>query len=71
MCLGELVQVTQVVDATTVRALNRGREVTVSVLTLDDAVSVGDWLQTHAGFALARLTEEAYTDAMRIRETPA
>ena len=67
MCLGELAQVVDVTDARTVRARVGDRVVSVSLLTLDGPVAVGDWLQVHAGFALARLTDEERRDAQRVR----
>ena len=70
MCLGDLAQVINVVDDRTVRAGVGDRIVTVSLLTLDEPVATGDWLQIHSGFALARLTEEEWREAARIRNTP-
>lgn len=70
MCLGDLAQVTDVVDDRTVRARVGDRVVTVSLLTLDGPVAPGDWLQVHAGFALSRLTDDERRDADRIRNTP-
>ena len=69
MCLGELAQVTDVVDDKTVHARVGSRVVTVSLLTLDGPVAPGEWLQIHSGFALARLTEEQRLQAERIRNT--
>ena len=69
MCLGDLAQVTDVVDDRSVRARVGDRVVTVSLLTLDGPVAPGDWLQVHSGFALGRLTEEERRDADRIRNT--
>ena len=69
MCLGDLAQVTDVVDDRTVHARVGDRVVTVSLLTLDGPVAPGDWLQVHSGFALGRLTEEERRDADRIRNT--
>ena len=68
MCLGELAQVVEVNDRRTVRARVGDRLVSVSLLTLDGPVAPGDWLQVHAGFALARLTDEERRDAQRIRD---
>lgn len=70
MCLGDLAQVTDVVDDRTVHARVGDRVVTVSLLTLDGPVAPGDWLQVHSGFALSRLTDEERRDADRIRNTP-
>lgn len=69
MCLGELAQVVDVVDERTVRARVGDRLMTVSLLTLDGPVAPGDWLQTHSGFALARLTDEERRAAELIRNS--
>lgn len=69
MCLGELAQVTDLVDDKTVHARVGQRVVTVSLLTLDGPVAPGEWLQIHSGFALARLTDEQRLQAERIRNT--
>ena len=69
MCLGEIAQVTDVVDDRTVRARVGERVVTVSLLTLDGPASPGEWLQVHSGFALARLTEEERREAELIRNS--
>lgn len=69
MCLGELAQVIDLVDAETARGRVGERVVTISLLTLDGPVGPGDWLQVHSGFALARLTDEERRDAERIRST--
>ncbi len=70
MCLGDLAQVTDVVDERTVRARIGDRVVTVSLLTLDGPVAPGEWLHVHSGFALARLTDEERREVDRIRCTP-
>lgn len=67
MCLGELAQVVEVTGPRTVAARVGDRVVSVSLLALDGPVGPGDWLQVHAGFALARLTEAERLDAHRIR----
>lgn len=36
----------------------------VSLLTLPEPVSVGDWVLVHSGYALARLTREEALDAL-------
>jgi len=66
MCLGELVEVVEV-DGQTAEALRGGRRLTVSLLTLDEPVSAGDWLVVHAGFALERVTPAEAHEAARIR----
>jgi hydrogenase maturation factor len=69
MCLGELAQVTEIVDEQTVHARVGERVVTVSLLTLDGPVGPGEWLQVHSGFALARLTDAERLEAEQIRDT--
>jgi hydrogenase maturation factor len=69
MCLGDLAQVTDLVDERTVRARVGDRIVTVSLLTLDGPVVAGEWLQVHSGFALGRLTDEERQAAEQIRHT--
>lgn len=67
MCLGELARVRQL-SGTRAAVVDTGsREVTVSLLTLDEPVGAGDWLLIHSGFALSRLTEEEARDALSIR----
>jgi hydrogenase expression/formation protein HypC len=69
MCLGELGQVLEVSGGTArVRIDDRLR--TASLLTLDDPVTVGDWVLVHSGFALAKLSEQDARDAETIRSTP-
>jgi len=70
MCLGELAQVTDLVDERTVHARVGERIVTVSLLTIDGPVEPGEWLQVHSGFALARLTDQERREAEHIRNTP-
>lgn len=70
MCLGEIAQVTDLVDERTVHARVGERIVTVSLLTIDGPVAPGEWLQVHSGFALARLTDGERREAEHIRNTP-
>jgi hydrogenase expression/formation protein HypC len=67
VCLADLAQVIDLADDRTVRVRIGDRVVAVSLLTLDGPVAPGDWLQVHAGFALARLTDEERRDAEHIR----
>ena len=67
MCLGELAEVTAVTGDGTAQVRSDGRALTVSLLTLDEMVAPGDWLLTHAGFALSRLTRDQALEAARIR----
>lgn len=69
MCLGELGRVQEVRSdgVAEVRVGDRAR--IVSLLTLDDPVSPGDWVLIHAGFALSRLTDDEAREAEQIRTT--
>ena len=68
MCLGELAEV---IDVGTENAMvsGDGRTRTVSLLTLTDPVTPGDWVVIHSGFALARLTAEEAREATALRTT--
>ena len=68
MCLGELAEV---IEVGTENALvsGGGRTRTVSLLTLTDPVTPGDWVVIHSGFALARLTAEEAREAIALRTT--
>ena len=68
MCLGELAEV---IDVGTQNALvsGGGRTRTVSLLTLTDPLTPGDWVVIHSGFALARLTAEQAREATALRTT--
>lgn len=70
MCLGELGEVLHLVGDSAALVRSQARTVTVSLLTLDDAVAPGDWVVCHSGFALSRLTPEEARDAAAIRATP-
>ncbi len=69
MCLGELGQVQEVSGdgVAEVRVGDRAR--TVSLLTLDDPVTPGDWVLIHSGFVLSRLTADEAREAEQIRST--
>lgn len=75
MCLGEVARVEQVCgDATALVRRSDGRPSAVSLITLADPVSPGDWLVCHSGFALALVSSVEADAAIRIRsstkETP-
>ncbi len=70
MCLGELVEVVRLTDGSTAFVRGQGRAGQVSLLTLDTAVTAGDWLLVHAGFALARLTPQEASEAADLRAGP-
>ena len=69
MCLGEVVQVVEVVPDGLVLARAGTRTLQVSLLTLDGPVVPGDWVLAHSGFALARLTAAEALEARTLRGT--
>jgi hydrogenase expression/formation protein HypC len=68
MCLGELAEVIEV-GAAHALVCAGGRTRGVSTLTLTDALTPGDWIVMHSGFALARLTSEEAGEALALRAT--
>jgi hydrogenase expression/formation protein HypC len=69
MCLGLTCQVVAVTGDGRALVHHGGRLTAVSLLTLDEPVRPGEWLLVHAGFALARLSEEQVADARELRAT--
>ena len=69
MCLGLTCQVVELLGDGTALVRAGERELQVSLLTLDEPVGRGSWVLVHAGFALARLTEDQVTDARQVRAT--
>jgi hydrogenase expression/formation protein HypC len=67
MCLGELGRVRAVMADGALLVESPSRTSTVSAMVLDRSVSTGDWVLTHAGFALAVLTDDEARDATAIR----
>ena len=67
MCLGDLGQVLEVRAGPTAVVRTELRTVSVSLLTLDEKVSPGDWVLCHSGCALSRLTPEQADEAAAIR----
>jgi hydrogenase expression/formation protein HypC len=68
MCLGDLAQVVAVGPDETALVRTRERTTRVFLMTLDEPVSVGEWLVCHSGFALRRVTPEEAATASTIRE---
>ncbi len=68
MCLGELAEVIGVSGERAV-VTGAGGVRNVSLLTLADPLTSGDWVVIHAGFALARLTAEQAGEAIALRTT--
>lgn len=67
MCLGDLAQVLEVRAGPTAVVRTELRTVSVSLLTLDEALSPGDWVVCYSGFALRRLTSEQADAAAAVR----
>lgn len=67
MCLGQVCQVLSAPDDGTVLVRADGRDLPVTLLTLDGPVEVGDWLLVHCGLAIARLTDRDARTALAIR----
>ena len=68
MCLGLTCRVETVPDRDWAVVSAGERTMRVSLLTLDEPVEPGDWVLAHAGFALARLTEDQALEALALRE---
>lgn len=66
MCLGQLAEVIAV-SADSALVSVGGPAFPVSLLTLSDPVTAGDWVVIHSGFALVRLTAEEARDAIALR----
>lgn len=69
MCLGETCRVIDLLPGDMAETLTSRGEVVISLLALDEPVTVGDWVLVHSGFALAVLSEEDVYEASVIRET--
>ena len=69
MCLGEIVRL-ESLDGPTATARLGERNLTVSLVTLDEPVADGDWVLTHSGFALRRLDPEEAAAALSLRSAP-
>lgn len=73
MCLGDVAEVRRLLPGDKALIRSGTRTGTVSLLTLDDHVAVGDWVLCHSGFALHRVTAREAHEAIRLRghHTPA
>ena len=68
MCLGDVAEVRRLLPDGRAAVVRSGsRTGTVSLLTLDDPVAVGDWVLCHSGFALHRLTPLEAQEATELR----
>ena len=67
MCLGTVGQITTVNDNRCVQIHSGDREITASLLAVNEPVSPGDWVLVHSGLVLARLTQHEAMDALDLR----
>ena len=67
MCLGIVGQVTAMRPPGCVDVDAGDRVVTASLITMTDAVRVGDWVLMHSGMVLDLLTEAEAKDALTLR----
>jgi len=67
MCLGVVGQVTAVGSAGCIEVNTGDRVITASLLAMTDTVGPGDWVLTHSGLVLGRLTEQEARDALELR----
>ena len=67
MCLGEIGQLVEVRAGAVGIVAMPGRTVSVSLVTLDDVVVIGDWVVVHSGFALERLDADEAAEALALR----
>lgn len=62
MCVGLPGRVVEILDADNrivrVEVADRHYDVSAAILAEDEDVAVGDWLEIHMGFALAKLEED-------------
>ena len=69
MCLGELAEVIELSGPADALVSGGGRTRNVSLLTLTEPATPGDWVVVHCGFALARLTADEARAAVHLRST--
>jgi hydrogenase expression/formation protein HypC len=71
MCLGTVGQITEVTEMGADRKVQvraGDRDITASLLAVDDELRPGDWVLVHSGLVLSRLTEEEALDALDLRD---
>jgi hydrogenase expression/formation protein HypC len=66
MCLGEIVRLDAVSGSSGVAHVGE-RALTISLVTLEESVTAGDWVVVHSGFALERLDADEAADALSLR----
>ena len=69
MCLGDVAEVLELLPGHGAVVRAGSRTGTVSLLTLEDTVVVGDWVLCHSGFALHRVTATEAQGAAALRAT--
>jgi len=70
MCLGELARVRSVGPAGSLVVDSESRTSVVSDMLLEQSPTVGEWVLTHSGFALAIVGDAEAREALAIRGTP-
>ena len=71
MCLGTVGQITAFTRMGTNRYVTvrtGDRDITASLLAVEDELGSGDWVLVHSGLVLSRLTEEQARDALDLRD---
>ena len=66
MCLGEVVRLDAVSGSSGVAHVGE-RTLAISLVTLEEPVTAGDWVLVHSGFALHRLEPDEAADALSLR----
>jgi len=67
MCLGTVGQITGTGPDRYVAVRTGDRDITASLLAVDDELGPGDWVLVHSGLVLSRLTEKEALDALDLR----
>ena len=67
MCLGTVGRITSVGSDQRVQIRAGDREISASLLAVNDPVEPGDWVLVHSGLVLERLTEHDASDALKLR----
>jgi hydrogenase assembly chaperone HypC/HupF len=68
MCLGTVGRILSVGSDQRVQIRAGDREITASLLAVNDHVEPGDWVLVHSGLVLERLTEHEASDALQLRD---
>jgi hydrogenase assembly chaperone HypC/HupF len=68
MCLGTVGRITSVGSDNRAQIRAGNREITASLLAVNEPVEPGDWVLVHSGLVLERLTEHEASDALELRD---